>query len=536
MPWTSTADECEPDALLPLPAGAFSLPTPPLTQAVRPRALRLPSFSLLGIAFPHPDSYDTRRLRSIQHTPVVSVGGAAVDVDRRQALPVLTPPEEDTHFEWKALAVVPESETGDVSSAVPALNSSSRVPRQQPEHIASDANDTLLPANADADALAALDIDEMHINDDDDDDEDDGVSTPRAQPIVVEGLDSSLTWLAPSIMAVASCVSSTRAYGGSTLKVLSHALPLPTLPGHVYAHVIDTIRAQCTPGQLQWINLMHAVQGRLNLADLPSSPPATPGPPIGGEDYFTTRVFSSAVTTPDDDGVITPRASSDRLLSPPGSVELSIVERYIPPSVPGEVNNMFSIEYQSILVDRLVELTPKGGCLNLIYPTRRGGETFQRDYLNPILDPMLRTMMNMHGLSADFGETVSQMTMIRKMLDYNALRARLLLLCETLNRDDAQIRARLHGIRGTFSVVYSEKLEVSLANAVWSNWWVRQEKQRLQNAVLLYFVRGSRLPEDGKYQQAVLVQEMLSGLSASAATAKQPVAGIEMGVFVIKRE
>ena len=50
---------------------------------------------------------------------------------------------------------------------------------------------------------------------------------------------------------------------------------------------------------MTWINVFHAIPGKFNLQDLPRSPPSTPGPAIGGEDYFTEKVFDSAVSIAD---------------------------------------------------------------------------------------------------------------------------------------------------------------------------------------------------------------------------------------------
>ena len=166
------------------------------------------------------------------------------------------------------------------------------------------------------------------------------------------------------------------------------------MSGHAFPVIIDAIH-ESTPASpttpTTWINVFHAVQGRFNLADLPTSPPNTPGPPIGGDDYFTQKVFDSAVAISDYQNEASSLPKSPRSVVPPSSINVSIVERYIPPSSSNEFVNMFDPNGPSILIDRLVELSPNNGSLAFIYPTRTGALTFMKNYLHPILDPILNT-------------------------------------------------------------------------------------------------------------------------------------------------
>lgn len=158
------------------------------------------------------------------------------------------------------------------------------------------------------------------------------------------------------------------------MKVLSHALPCPSLTGHLFSQIIEAIHNR-TNSHTSWINVFHAVPGRFTLSDLPKSPPSTPGPVVGGEEYFTSKVFDSAVAIPDyqlDSKLLPP---SPRPVVPPGSINVSIVERYIPPTNTNEYAEMFAFKGRSLLHDRLVELSPDNGTLLFIYPTRQGGRT-----------------------------------------------------------------------------------------------------------------------------------------------------------------
>ncbi|KAB8349421.1 hypothetical protein FH972_023448 [Carpinus fangiana] len=230
----------------------------------------------------------------------------------------------------------------------------------------------------------------------------------------------------------------------------------------------------------------------------------------------------------------TPRIASDRLLSPPGTVDVSIIERYIPSSTLNEINDMFSLSDQSVLVDRLVELSPNGGCLTIIYPTKTGGQIFQQQYLDPIMEPTLRYMMTMFDLSADLAKIVSELTAVGRSLDFDDFSTHLEALCETLSEGNASVQARLHNIPGMFRIISAEKHQVKIPSEIWSKWLLQQEKSRLQEALRLYRTSGGRPPRDGVFQQFVLHAEMVKKLGEKACAAK-PDQGIEVGVYVIKR-
>jgi len=125
------------------------------------------------------------------------------------------------------------------------------------------------------------------------------------------------------------------------LRVLSHALPVPSDSGHIYNTILERIGANTPCNPPTWINVFHAIPGKFNLPDIPTSPPSTPGMQ-SGDDYFTQKIFSSAVPISDyqDDPSALPR--SPRPVVPPSTVNLAVVERYIPPSSSNEFKNLFS--------------------------------------------------------------------------------------------------------------------------------------------------------------------------------------------------
>ena len=164
------------------------------------------------------------------------------------------------------------------------------------------------------------------------------------------------------------------------------------------------------------MSLLHAVPGRYNLADLPMSAPSTPAPALGqADDYFTTRVFSGPAvqiadySAGDEARSLQQMGAVGTALAPPCTINLAIVERYIPPTSSNEFKHIFSISRPSLLVDRLIELVPGNGHLLFIYPTKTGAETFVDSYLSPLVVPLMRQNVVLHGFSADLNRAICSM-------------------------------------------------------------------------------------------------------------------------------
>lgn len=299
---------------------------------------------------------------------------------------------------------------------------------------------------------------------------------------------------------------------------------------------------------LSWINVFHAIPGRFNLADLPTSPPTTPAFATSGEDYFTQKIFDSAVSVPDyqDDATPTPRTPrSPRPVVPPSSIDVSIVERFIPPSSSKEFSEMFDPNGASILVDRLVELSSDNGSLLFIYPTRAGAQTFMREYLGPILDPLLRTMVVVHGVSTDLCMSLGNMTSVKHLPDYEALERRIVALCARLSQHDAAAQ-RLDGRRSVFTLSYASKQSTRIPRRIWAReWWTKQEKTRLKDTINSHYresqTRRSSVSEFAQQgaSPTVLLQDLLDGVSGKVSQERDGDVGtvepIEVGVFVITR-
>ncbi|KAK5125976.1 hypothetical protein LTR85_011331 [Meristemomyces frigidus] len=502
--------------------------------------LRLPSFEALGIAAPHPDRFghqsldgalsdssrETTRLYpredvdlfgvlsrlgggggggqldpSIDSEPLKAGGGRAIQSPVHHYVTMLTPPAESGDHLWNSMATV---------SSAPMDS-----PATDPGHVA--------PSAASAQASP-------------------GASASGTEPLITvdsDAVDEANGWVEGAVQALLENLQSAPQLN-NPVRVLSHALPSPSPTGHIFPTVVGTIHNSTPSSPTVWINVFHAIPGRFNLADLPTSPPSTPGPPIGGDDYFTQKIFDSAVPISDYQEDLSKLPRSPHPIVPPSSINISVVERYIPPTSMNEYADMFSTNGPSILVDRMVELSPNNGSLVFIYPTKTGAQTFMRDYLGPILDPLLRSMCVVHGLSSDLSRTLGNMTAIDRLLEYEQLEHQIARLCAKLTQRSTSMQ-RLHGHRSHFSVVYSSKKEVPLSRDVWArDWWTKQEKPRVRDVITRYAHEAQKKSSneyvDRPATPAELIQHLLDGVIKKPYHAGQePSTGIEVSVFVIKR-
>lgn len=324
------------------------------------------------------------------------------------------------------------------------------------------------------------------------------------------------------------------------LKVLSHALPSPSNTGHAYTAIIEAIHDSTPASPTVWINVFHAIPGRFNLEELPTSPPNTPGPPIGGDDYFTQKVFGSAVPITDYQQDLSGLPRSPRPVVPPSSIDVSIVERYIPPSSSREFRDMFSVDGPSILIDRLIELSPRNGSLVFIYPTRTGAQTFMQEYLSPILDPVLRSTVTANGLSSELCLSLGSMPAVNLLFEHAELERKITALCAHLTQRSATL-ARFHGTRANFSISHSSTREVNLCRQAWAkDWWTKQEKTRVTEAVMRTAQEAQTKSSNRHVDRPPSATELWQKLLKDVETRPydpgcEPKRGVEVAMFVIKR-
>lgn len=317
---------------------------------------------------------------------------------------------------------------------------------------------------------------------------------------------------------------------------LCHAQPCPLSKENnngpdAFNSIITALQSKLEQGH--FIEITHAVPPKFNMEQVPRSPMATPNPTSGEGDYFSMNVFSKAVvavghTTATNSSV----PSSPRPVVPPSTVAITCLERFIPPSTMDEYTDLFSNDGPSVLVDRLIELSPQVGNLIFIYPTYLGATTFTSKYLNPLLDPLLRTMIQIHSLSADLGSNIGTMAAVSRMLPFEQMTRLIKLLLRRLNRPTQGSIAQ----HSKFTLVQASKGKVQLERDVWMEWWLHQETPRVREVMRSYFKRGSRLPQSKEKSESALVWEILDGVKVRKYPPYEPPhEGIEVGVFVIKR-
>lgn len=271
------------------------------------------------------------------------------------------------------------------------------------------------------------------------------------------------------------------------------------------------------------------------------SPPSTPGPAIGGEDYFTTKVFDSAVPVTDYQGeaALSPRfknppSRSPNPIVPPATINFSIVERYIPPTSANEFADIFSFTKRSLLLDRLIELSPNNGALLFIYPTKVGGQTFKKEYLGPIIDPLLRTTTIVNDLPPNFGAALGHMPAAESLPYYDEFRARLLAFCNDLS-SEGSILERYHPESVNVELIHAGKADVALNKEVWTKeWWAKQEKTRIRETVTNHFQRARHLHSMSEAMPTQLMHHIMDEVSARP-YATPPKHGVQVGVFVLKK-
>ncbi|KAH8712106.1 hypothetical protein GQ44DRAFT_776302 [Phaeosphaeriaceae sp. PMI808] len=491
-----------------VPPTPVSLPTSTIVKTAH--NLRLPSFDVLGIAAPHPDRFHLRQSHSFSSTPLgagplskpedplhalspslhTSTTSPRATTQLEHVLPVVTPPPEPGPFHW-----------GHLVTVRPGLGS---------------------PPNSDLGVSPSLNVTA-------------GATAPQAPivvPVVAAPSDaaSMATWVEEAkntIIAESGCLDLT------AVKVLSHALPCPSLNGHLFGQLIAAIHDR-TVTNTSWINVFHALPGRYTLSDLPKSPPSTPGPAVGGDEYFTSKVFDSAVAIPDyqlNSNLLPP---SPRPVVPPGSINISVVERYIPPTNTNEYATMFSLRGHSLLYDRFSELSLDNGILFFVYPTKTGAKTFMQKYLGPIIEPLLRSVTVVHDLHSELGRSLGQMASVNYLNEYEQLAENVRTFCDLLSEHTNGQKGDGKG-RCLYEVIHAAKEEIAPNRLAWADdWWIKQEKPRIRDAITKYFRKSKKLPT-GELTGPHLLQELLEGVSTREYEDGPPTQGLEVGVFIIRK-
>ncbi|KAF2420335.1 hypothetical protein EJ08DRAFT_566939, partial [Tothia fuscella] len=534
LPETPSPPRDHPDSVTAslLGVGNIQLPTPPIERASTVN-FRLPSFNLLGIAAPHPDQIST------------NPGSSALPLGfgpPSQPSDPLHMSRHHSRFFSTSSPNIGESLPGNPYHT-PEIHKA--VPRYVLTHTPPDDAGTINWGSSEPNQAASSMDSSGTPTPTADDDTPQGDKGPFS-PLQGLGINSSSSGLASALGAAPwLCEALPVIQGGSTghLKVLSHALPSPSSAGHAFPVVIDAIEQSTSPDSIVWINVWHAVSGRFSLEDLPKSPPTTPAPPHGGDDYFTTKIFNMAVEVPDySQKTAQPLLQMPQPAISPASIDVSIVERYIPPGSTIEFAELFCPTGRSFLSDRLVELSPQQGTLLFVYPTKTGGETFKKEYIGPILDPLLREMGTAHDLSTNILVDIGAMVATEKLISFEEMLSQLQEFCRALGSGEAGTSHSRYHRQGTdYSIIHSSKQEVMLARDVWANdWWNKQEKAKIQRAFQEHHIERAGLstktgPIGSKASSHQLILELLQRVGTRPYKGAGPTKGVEVGVFVIRK-
>nr|POE63081.1 hypothetical protein CFP56_03984 [Quercus suber] len=262
------------------------------------------------------------------------------------------------------------------------------------------------------------------------------------------------------------------------------------------------------------IRVWYLIRKGVPCGDGPVSPPTTPRSNDVTEDYFSPKIYDFLARTPDyqtDQPAL--RGTPNNVL-PLASINVSVVERYIPPTNQNEARQLFDTHGLSTLVDRMTELSSNSGCLVFIYPTKTGGQTFMSQYLDPVLGPILRSTMVVNNLSADLSTSIGTMTAVSELPEYASLRYQMHDLCGRLSHVNAAA-SRFRGVKARFDVVYEAVQTITLDRDAWTDWWTRQEKARIREVVTKYLHAaattkrpssdyGQRLPHAAELSQQIM--------------------------------
>ena len=178
--------------------------------------------------------------------------------------------------------------------------------------------------------------------------------------------------------------------------------------------------------------------------------------------------------------------------------------------------------------------------LVFIYPTLRGANTFIKNYLGAILDPLLRTMGCLYKLSADFAFGVGKAAAVSQMLPFENMLRKLSALLRQLERFNIPPSNRS---KPKFKIIHSNTQIVPLERKEWTQWWIHQENERITKVVNAYFNKGHMLPNkmnvSGDIEDVTasdLVREVCDGVKEKPYEKYDAARdGIEVGVFVVKR-
>ncbi|KAL8969899.1 MAG: hypothetical protein Q9183_001776 [Haloplaca sp. 2 TL-2023] len=490
-----------------------------LTTKAR-QQLQLPSFKALGIAVPYPTS-------------------------------IITPPDEPTSFDWTSPNMGQSTSTPTPKASASSKHQAGTMP-ENPDQIAAAhqiSSDT--PTQGPGPAMATSSTQSA----------DAGESEPlnADSSSVAEIASNTPPWLKEAIQAILPEISMDER-ATAVINVFSQSQPCPVSPAedpnvpNALKGIVEALQAKFERYSVdKYVEVTHGVPARFNFSDLPSSPVTTPNRPAAQsmDDYFSsmpkTVVYSKAVivgthaefaqshnTNPSVRGIAQTAVA-------PSSVAISVLERYIPPVSSQEYRDLFSLGQPSALVDRLTELKSDRGSLVFVYPTRKGAQTFDQKYLQPILDPQLRIMNLVHTAPSRMVESIARLEAVKTMKEFDGLKRMVSGLLKAMN-------GKGNGSARQFDLVMANMQTVCVGRKAWAKWYLKQEVPRIRKIVDDFYGRthlaaGPSDPGSPAFTSGGFAREIQNTIDPLSSASQQPPPsahptpseGIEVGVFVIKR-
>lgn len=300
--------------------------------------------------------------------------------------------------------------------------------------------------------------------------------------------------------------------------------------------IIQSINSLASAKCLASLSVLHAISGRFDLCGL-SRYISVNSEHLSNGQSETREIYNAAVPVLDYQQRLL-EADPLRSVVPPSSVHLTIVERYIPPASSHEFATIFDRERPSILIDRLMELSPHMGTLVFIYPTRKGAKIFMDEYLGPLLDPTVRSIFTVNDLLPELGKVTSSILSINGLLEHHEMQHEIEFLCSALNAR-SQSKSDRDDQRGQFELTYASKREVRPPRTVWaSEWWTKQERPWVASMMAGLSRRRALDPKCPQvpFIPAELTHQLFDGVCKRPyGVGEKPLQGIEVSVFVITR-
>ena len=342
-------------------------------------------------------------------------------------------------------------------------------------------------------------------------------------------------------MSVSSASTSTST---SSIKLVYQALPYPSTEDEnatsatVFPALIEALQQNTSLGA-RYLHVVRALPERCPTHALPTSPPTTPGRavhPATPQGYFDYRPIISNAVMMADRYLSRPQLSasippSPGFALPPGEATISLYERIIPPSTVQEALDFFEFFSPSSLTDRILELAPNG-TLIVAYPTQAGGRAFESQYLGPLLEPVLRNLLNNHGISTDVGNALGNMAAVRYLKPFEEMKTKLKAFLSQMSRKESG------DAKTPYSTPEAATVKVQVTRKMWEKWWIHQEKPRIDQQLLEYFSRGHARSSNSSVTAASLSRELIESLEKRGYAPGEQTGegdGIEIGVFIVKR-